>query len=142
MRKLKNLFCILWVSFFSLVLFSCSTEEEESGVVSYTMGFDTVQSSDLSDLAVIESAYKTALGLMTIHLRWKEKFRIATRKYYRPVRKWKRNWTPVTGMAVILSALEIFRQPKPFTRRPMRRRFLKGTSDWETLPLGMTLITL
>ena len=62
MRKLKNLFCILWVSFFSLVLFSCSTEEEESGVVSYTMGFDTVQSSDLSDLAVIESAYKTALG--------------------------------------------------------------------------------
>lgn len=62
MRKLKNLFCILWVSFFSLVLFSCSTEEEESGVVSYTMGFDTVQSSDLSDLAVIESAYKAALG--------------------------------------------------------------------------------
>lgn len=62
MRKLKNLFCILWVSFFSLMLFSCSTEEKESGVVSYTMGFDTVQSSDLSDLVVIESAYKTAFG--------------------------------------------------------------------------------
>ena len=42
---------------------SCSDDEEEVTTVMYSMGFDSMTTSDLSEMGTIETAYRQALGV-------------------------------------------------------------------------------
>ena len=45
------------------VFASCSDDEDEVTAVMYSMGFDSLNTSDLSEMATIEAAYQHALGV-------------------------------------------------------------------------------
>lgn len=58
----RKLFGLFLIGIMGLFMSSCSGEEITSLTVYYSMGFDKVNTSDLSELSVIEGAYKKALG--------------------------------------------------------------------------------
>ena len=45
------------------VFASCSDDEDEVTTVMYSMGFDSLNTGDLSEMATIEAAYQYALGV-------------------------------------------------------------------------------
>lgn len=59
----RKLFGLLLIGIMAIFTPSCSGDEETSTTVYYSMGFDTVSTTDLSELSVIERAYKEALGV-------------------------------------------------------------------------------
>lgn len=59
----RKLFGLLLIGIMAIFTPSCSGDEETSTTVYYSMGFDTVSTTDLSELSVIELAYKEALGV-------------------------------------------------------------------------------
>lgn len=50
------------IGMFAMLLSACS-DDDKTVSVTYSMGFENVQSSSISDLSVIENAYKNALGV-------------------------------------------------------------------------------
>lgn len=63
-KMVKNRFRLgmVLIGMFAMLLSACS-DDDKTVSVTYSMGFENVQSSSISDLSVIENAYKNALGV-------------------------------------------------------------------------------
>lgn len=63
MKTLKKIFGLILIGIMSIFTPSCTDDEETSTTVHYSMGFDSVSTSNLSEMSIIERAYKDALGI-------------------------------------------------------------------------------
>ena len=54
---------MLILALIGLLFSSCSDDDDEVTTVQYSMGFNSMSTSDVSEMYVIESAYKEALGV-------------------------------------------------------------------------------
>lgn len=63
MKTSKKIFGIILLGIMIFFIPSCTSKKEKSATIYYYMGFDNLNTSDLSEVSLIENAYKKALGV-------------------------------------------------------------------------------